>query len=246
MGLAENIKYLRKRSGLNQAELAEKIGVKQNSICCWEKKTRVPRKEQLNQIASLFKLSPSLLSNINLEYLSSSALRTCQMPSREPLTLLGATELKDFNKRKKFSESIFIADPKQENKYIEYPNVVLYFHNDSSMAPDILSDEIILIQVEAPYGENDIVVFHDTANDEILVRGYRIINDLPILNARNSSSYPDNHFIISGKNLRYIGKVLFHSLFSEDDISDWAIDEMNESIKDHEETLPPEAEEQIT
>ena len=48
------LKKLRKENGMNQAELAEKIGVKQNTVSGWEKGVRHPGIQMLLKLASVF------------------------------------------------------------------------------------------------------------------------------------------------------------------------------------------------
>ena len=54
---AERIKQLRKKKGLSQAELAERIGVKNNTVSTWERGTRKPDFEALDNLSDFFEVS---------------------------------------------------------------------------------------------------------------------------------------------------------------------------------------------
>ena len=54
---AERIKQLRKKKGVSQAELAELIGVKTNTVSTWERGTRKPDFEALNLLSNYFEVS---------------------------------------------------------------------------------------------------------------------------------------------------------------------------------------------
>ena len=54
---AERIKQLRKKKGISQSELAELIGVKNNTVSTWERGTRKPDFEALNVLSNYFEVS---------------------------------------------------------------------------------------------------------------------------------------------------------------------------------------------
>ncbi|WP_050696682.1 helix-turn-helix domain-containing protein [Anaeromassilibacillus senegalensis] len=58
---AVRIRYLRKSQGLNQVELAKKIGVKKQSISNWENDNILPSIEMLVKIADYFQVSTDYL-----------------------------------------------------------------------------------------------------------------------------------------------------------------------------------------
>lgn len=61
--LGENIKSLRKICGLTQKELAEKISVAENTVTSYERGSRIPDMEKIQQIASVFKMPVDDLVN---------------------------------------------------------------------------------------------------------------------------------------------------------------------------------------
>ena len=79
MNFGEKIKELRKKRGFSQAELAEKIGVTQKTICNYENGTRFPKGQKIiNGFADIFDVSIDYLlddtsideieNNIDIEY----------------------------------------------------------------------------------------------------------------------------------------------------------------------------------
>ena len=54
---AERIKQLRKKKGISQSELAELIGVKNNTVSTWERGTRKPDFEALSLLSNYFEVS---------------------------------------------------------------------------------------------------------------------------------------------------------------------------------------------
>ena len=79
MNFGEKIKELRKKRGFSQAELAEKIGVTQKTICNYENGTRFPKGQKIiNGFADIFDVSIDYLlddteidsnkQNIKIEY----------------------------------------------------------------------------------------------------------------------------------------------------------------------------------
>ena len=79
MSFGEKIKELRKKNNLSQAELADKIGVTQKTICNYENGTRFPKGQKIiNGFADIFDVSIDYLlddneidsnkKNIKIEY----------------------------------------------------------------------------------------------------------------------------------------------------------------------------------
>lgn len=58
---ANNIKHLRKTRQLNQVQLAEKLGVKKQSVSNWENDNIMPSVETLEKIADFFEVSTDYL-----------------------------------------------------------------------------------------------------------------------------------------------------------------------------------------
>lgn len=61
--IGERIRLARKDAGLNQAELALKVGVSQPSVANWESGVHDPRRLMLGKIADALKVSPEWLAS---------------------------------------------------------------------------------------------------------------------------------------------------------------------------------------
>ena len=96
---AERIKQLRKKKGVSQAELAELIGVKTNTVSTWERGTRKPDFEALNLLSNYFEVS--------FEYIlgSSDKEEARVVPTQDELDELALSALADelYDHVKKYS-----------------------------------------------------------------------------------------------------------------------------------------------
>lgn len=70
MYLAQNLKYLRKKSGFSQAEIAENIGIPRTTLGDYERAHTQPSMEMLIKFASLFMVQIDDLLNLDLEKMS--------------------------------------------------------------------------------------------------------------------------------------------------------------------------------
>lgn len=59
--LGQRIRAERNRNGITQAELAQRVGVKTNTISQWETGKRAPGYEALDQLAAALNCTPSAL-----------------------------------------------------------------------------------------------------------------------------------------------------------------------------------------
>ena len=96
---AERIKQLRKKKGISQSELAELIGVKNNTVSTWERGTRKPDFEALNLLSNYFEVS--------FEYIlgSSDKEEARVVPTQDELNELALSALADelYDHVKKYS-----------------------------------------------------------------------------------------------------------------------------------------------
>lgn len=66
--IADRIKQLRKKKGVSQSQLAEAIGVKNNTVSTWERGTRKPDVDVLHLLSNYFEVSfEYLLGNSDKE-----------------------------------------------------------------------------------------------------------------------------------------------------------------------------------
>ena len=69
MKFNENLKYLRKREGLTQEELAEKLNVSRQSVTKWESGQSLPDIEKVKEIAYIFSYLQKFKMKIQCMYL---------------------------------------------------------------------------------------------------------------------------------------------------------------------------------
>ena len=97
---AERIKQLRKKKGISQSELAELIGVKNNTVSTWERGTRKPDFEALNLLSNYFEVS--------FEYIlgSSDKEEARVKPTQDELDQLALSALADdlYDNMKKYCQ----------------------------------------------------------------------------------------------------------------------------------------------
>ena len=97
---AERIKQLRKKKGISQSELAEVIGVKNNTVSTWERGTRQPDFEALNLLSDYFEVS--------FEYIlgSSDKEEARVKPTQDELDQLALSALADdlYDNMKKYCQ----------------------------------------------------------------------------------------------------------------------------------------------
>lgn len=61
--MKERIKVLRKRAGLTQIELADKLSISEQTVKRWEWGERIPRADDLNKLAEVFGITVDELIN---------------------------------------------------------------------------------------------------------------------------------------------------------------------------------------
>ena len=73
MALAANLRMLRKKAGLTQIELAEKVGVSIATLRRWESGETAPNGTRIIELANLLKVSPDEIINDAENYQMSKA-----------------------------------------------------------------------------------------------------------------------------------------------------------------------------
>lgn len=58
MSVGENIRELRQRAGLTQAQFAQKLGVTKETVCRWERDATTIRKRHVDQLVRIFDIVP--------------------------------------------------------------------------------------------------------------------------------------------------------------------------------------------
>lgn len=59
--LSKNIKYLRKKTRLDQQQLADKLNVSRSTLTCWENGIRTPKINKIVEIANFFDVNMDII-----------------------------------------------------------------------------------------------------------------------------------------------------------------------------------------
>lgn len=77
MNLTEKLIYLRKKQGLTQVELAEKLDVSRQAISKWESGSTAPSIDNLKAVGKLY--------GVSMDYLLHDELEQCEVPQKETM-----------------------------------------------------------------------------------------------------------------------------------------------------------------
>ena len=184
--LSENIRYHLDKSGMEQSELAEKLGVSQSSISHWINGNKYPRIDTIERIAELFNVRKSdITDEPHIGF--GSAL----------IPLLGTIAAGSPILAEQNIEDYFNLDKKIKADFC------LRIKGDSMINVNILDGDIVFIkkQEELEDGEIGAVLVEDSAT---LKRFYRE-NGSVILQAENPLYKP---LVISKGNVIILGKMV--------------------------------------
>lgn len=91
MELSQKLKYLRKKKGVSQLELAERLSVSRQAVSGWEAGTSRPSTENLQSLSRLFNIPLETLLNDTLE------VESVAIPEKSPVE----EQVKEENKEQK-------------------------------------------------------------------------------------------------------------------------------------------------
>lgn len=91
MELSQKLKYLRKKKGVSQLELAERLSVSRQAVSGWEAGTSRPSTENLQSLSRLFNIPFETLLNDTLE------VESVAIPEKSPVE----EQVKEENKEQK-------------------------------------------------------------------------------------------------------------------------------------------------
>ena len=100
MELSQKLKYLRKKKGVSQLELAERLSVSRQAVSGWEAGTSRPSTENLQSLSRLFNIPlETLLNDTLLETLLNDTLEveSVAIPEKSPVE----EQVKEENKEQK-------------------------------------------------------------------------------------------------------------------------------------------------
>lgn len=231
MNLGNNIKTLRKQVGLTQTELAEKLGVTEQTISKWENEKCYPDVSLLPLLANIFKCSVDAVLGVDNDTYGNGIQKIlekyngCKSLDEEIELLLEAlTRYPNNNELKhKLAHAYFMAwrieeteDKKLElyNKVVNYcKSIILYNQNDTEL--DNAND--LLIQIYAENGDYEKAL---NACDKLSVKSWknRIVGIAQIFkesNSREFSKYAQNTIFELQTAMRLICQLYYNSLIEE-------------------------------
>lgn len=231
MNLGNNIKTLRKKFGLTQTELAEKLGITEQTVSKWENDKCYPDVSLLPLLANIFNCSvDALLGIVSDTYgvgmqKALERYNNCNDYNEEIEILLEAlTKYPNNNElRHKLAHAYFMAwrmedvkETKREifNKVVNYCNSIIFcYQNDAEL--DMAND--LLIQIYAENGDYEKAL--KTCN-QLSVASWknRIVGIAQILkesNSREFSKYAQNTMFELQTAMRLVCQLYYNSLIEE-------------------------------
>lgn len=225
-----NLKYLRKKHGLEQMDLAEKLGRKSAStISEWEKGKYTPKLSTLNEISKIFNVEIDDLMNIDLSLQTSKVnndittiynklnsdrqqkvIKFAETQLEEQNSnIVDLREYKDVYIQSKLSAGTGIVDlDQQHQELISYKGYVPKDYDlafevcGDSMEPLFKSGEVIFVKAdkEVRNGQIGVVVINDNA---YVKKMYVEDNKLRLVSL--NKKYDD---IIADENIQIVGRAI--------------------------------------
>jgi len=231
MNLGNNIKALRKQAGLTQTELADKLGVTEQTISKWENDKCYPDVSLLPLVANIFGCSVDAILGIDNDTYGVGIQRflerynNCKDLNEEIEILLEALSKYPNNNELKYklARAYFMAwrieDTKEKrhelfNKAVNYCNsIICCYQSDEEL--DLAND--LLIQIYAENGDYEKAL---RACNRLTVESWknRIIGIAQILkesNSREFSRYAQNTIFELQTAMRLICQLYYNNLIEE-------------------------------
>lgn len=200
----KNIRTLRKKHGLTQAELAQKLHVHQTAVSQWEKGRTVPDIEQIKELSNIFEVPLECIADVQTVQLFENK-GTIYQKGGIKIPVLGnvaagipleaITDIEDYEE---ISESMAAGG--------EY--VALRIHGDS-MEPRMQEGDVVIVRVQETIesGDTAIVMIND---DEATCKRVKITLDGIILISNNPDYEPMFYSVRQVEKLpvRIFGKVV--------------------------------------
>ncbi len=113
MFVGSRLKEIRSKNNLTQFELGNKLNVTKVSICCYEKGTRTPSLDVLEDMADLF--------GVRTDYFMAKDISMVKEGTDEYSYYISESELKFFKELKKNKElyNLILDDPKRAIELVE-------------------------------------------------------------------------------------------------------------------------------
>ena len=190
MEFKDNLRFLRRTTGMSQDELAEKLGYKScTTVQKWEDGSAFPRVSTLNKIADLF--------NVDVDHLLNLDIRREQ----RPVPILGEVKA---GYDMYANEDIYGYEYCNNDEYGPGEYFYLKVKGDSMIGLRIGEGDIVFVKKQDYLDNQDIGVFL-LDNNEVTIKTVLFGKNSLTLKAANPD-YPDRRF--RPEEVRILGKVL--------------------------------------
>lgn len=191
MSIGKNIKALRERSGLSQADFAKMLGVTDKAVSTWENETRIPRMGVIQKIADCYGLQKTDI--IEDSPLSTLPPNVIPLPKMKKVPLVG-----------QIACGTPILAEENITDYIDLPGHIradyaLLCKGDSMVNAGIQDGDIVYIRQQEEVENGQIAAVLVDEDEATLKRFYRMDGKVT-LNAENSAHAP----------LVYVGDEISH------------------------------------
>lgn len=191
MSIGKNIKALRERSGLSQADFAKMLGVTDKAVSTWENETRIPRMGVIQKIADCYGLQKTDI--IEDSPLSTLPPNVMPLPKMKKVPLVG-----------QIACGTPILAEENITDYIDLPGHIradyaLLCKGDSMVNAGIQDGDIVYIRQQEEVENGQIAAVLVDEDEATLKRFYRMDGKVT-LNAENPAHAP----------LVYVGDEISH------------------------------------
>ena len=194
--LATNVSILRNKAGLSRRQLAQRLGVGETTVINIETGyLSAPPPELLEKIAGVF--------GVNVNGLTGTAPLEVSERSRAVYVAESISNDKPFLEVEKITDTVFI----DRDKLRGYDYIGLKIKDNSMMDALICSGDIVIVQLEAPIDNGDIVVAVCKNYDAIVREYIREKSKITLRSAGDKKLYPDIVIDEKTERLVIIGKV---------------------------------------
>lgn len=206
MGLAENLRFYRKKFGLSQEQIAEKLGYKSfTTIQKWEMGISEPSLEKINILAELFGVSiDHLISNFNSNIDSDTPRQYPFIPDAVaagiPCSIEGIKEL----------PTIGISDALM-GKYAGNKHIIVMRVNGESMNKVIPNGSFVAVKTDVTVEnlkDGDLVVFGKT--HEYSLKHFYNAGDEIIFKPNSTNPIFRDHVFNKDETIKIVGKVIMY------------------------------------
>lgn len=195
---------LLKEKGVKAFDVAKATGLRSSLFTDWKMGRYKPKAEKRRIIADYF--------GVTLAYLDGESI----YPNGEPMVREKPVKPSEINKIQVFNEIpndmplVSITNKRGEILTKNYNDGKMYWGlcvGDDSMAPKILTDDIVIFREEKNYNTDDICVLRSTKTEKAVIRKLVKSDDLTVFQPLNGEH--DAYFFTNDDDFEILGVVVF-------------------------------------